>query len=56
MFFAVEAVTRKPVPLRVRQIASVLGLVLLGLVMVVAVKNDLQRKLGGAPVTAISRR
>jgi hypothetical protein len=31
----------------------VLGLILLGAVMVVAVKNDLQRKLGGAPVTSV---
>jgi regulator of sigma E protease len=50
LFFAIEGVTRRPVALRVRQVASVLGLLCLVLIMVVALKNDLQRKLGRQPV------
>ncbi|MDB4932025.1 MAG: hypothetical protein JWM10_4509 [Myxococcaceae bacterium] len=46
LFFGIEAVTRRPVPLRVRQVASVLGLLLVVAVMVVAFRNDLERKLG----------
>ena len=38
---------RRPVPLRVRQVASVLGLLLVVGVMVLAFRNDLERKLGG---------
>lgn len=46
MFFGMEAVMRRPVPLRVRQVASVLGLLLVVAVMLVAFRNDLERKLG----------
>ncbi len=46
LFFAVEAVIRRPVPLWIRQTASVLGLLLVLAVMLVAFKNDLQRKFG----------
>lgn len=46
LFFGMEAVMRRPVPLRVRQVASVLGLLLVVGVMVVAFRNDLERKLG----------
>ncbi len=47
LFFGMEAVMRRPVPLRVRQVASVLGLLLVVGVMVLAFRNDLERKLGG---------
>lgn len=46
LFFAMEAVMRRPVPLRVRQVASVLGLLLVVAVMLLAFRNDLERKLG----------
>ncbi len=46
LFFGIEAVMRRPVPLRVRQVASVLGLLLVVGVMVLAFRNDLERKLG----------
>lgn len=46
LFFGMEAVMRRPVPLRVRQVASVLGLLLVVGVMVLAFRNDLERKLG----------
>ncbi len=46
LFFGMEAVMRRPVPLRVRQVASVLGLLLVVGVMLLAFRNDLERKLG----------
>ena len=46
MFFAIEAVTRKPVPMRVREIASYVGLALIGLLMVTVFFNDIVRKWG----------
>ncbi len=46
LFFMVEGVIRRPVPLWIRQVASVLGLLLVVSVMVIAFKNDLQRKFG----------
>ncbi len=44
VFFAFEAVLRKPLPLRVREIASLVGLVLLLCFMGIAVKNDVERR------------
>ncbi len=54
LFFAIEGVTRRPVPLRFRQIASILGLVFLALIMGLAIKNDLQRKFGRQPVAGVT--
>lgn len=42
LFFVVEAVARRPVSLRIRQYASLVGLVLLILLMVLAFKNDIE--------------
>jgi regulator of sigma E protease len=42
-FFLVEGVRRRAVSIRVREIASLVGIVLLVLLMVVAFKNDLER-------------
>ena len=44
LFFGFEAVLRRPLPLRVREIASLAGLVLLVLLMGVAFKNDVERR------------
>lgn len=44
LFFAMEAVTRRPVKLWVRQTASALGLVVLLGFMVLALRNDLVRR------------
>jgi regulator of sigma E protease len=46
LFFVIEGATRRPVAMRVRQVASAAGLVVLVVIMGVAVKNDLQRKFG----------
>jgi RIP metalloprotease RseP len=43
LFLAIEAVKRKPVSLRTRQIAAYVGMSLLGLLFVVVMKNDVQR-------------
>jgi regulator of sigma E protease len=43
-FLFVEAVRRRPLSLRVREVASLIGMGLLVLLMVVAFKNDLQRR------------
>jgi regulator of sigma E protease len=44
MFFLVEGVARRPVSVRIRQYASLVGLVLLILLMVLAFKNDIERQ------------
>ncbi len=43
MFFVVEAVVRRPISLRVRQYAYIAGLALLLLLMILALKNDVER-------------
>lgn len=51
LFFAMEGLLRRPVPLWIRQTASVVGLLIVVGVMCVAFKNDLQRKFGNtAPI------
>jgi regulator of sigma E protease len=44
VFFAFEAVLRRPLPLRVREIASLAGLVVLLCFMGIAFKNDVERR------------
>ncbi|MEZ4295838.1 MAG: RIP metalloprotease RseP [Polyangiaceae bacterium] len=44
LFFSFEAVLRRPLPLRVREIASLLGLLLLVGLMGIAFKNDIERR------------
>jgi regulator of sigma E protease len=44
LFFLIEGVSRRPVNVRVREYASLVGLVLLILLMVVAFKNDIERQ------------
>ena len=40
LFLVIEALTRKPIPLRVREVMSIAGLSLLMLLMAVAIRND----------------
>jgi regulator of sigma E protease len=44
LFFLFEAARRKPLPLRVREVASLAGMVMLVLLMAVAFKNDVERR------------
>src|SRR5215831_19332906 len=44
LFFAVEGALRKPLPLRVREVASLVGMSFLVLLMAIAFKNDVDRK------------
>jgi regulator of sigma E protease len=44
LFFAFEAVLRKPLPLRVRELASLAGLLVLFALMGIAFKNDVERR------------
>jgi len=44
MFFLLEAVSRRPISVRVREYAHIAGLVFLIGIMVLAVKNDLERQ------------
>ena len=44
MFIGVEAVVRRPVPLRIREVASLFGLILLVVLMGLAVKNDVEKR------------
>lgn len=44
LFFLFEAILRRPLPLRVREIASLFGMVALIALMAIAFKNDLERR------------
>ena len=43
-FFLIEALRRRPLSLRVREVASLVGMALLVLLMLVAFKNDVERR------------
>jgi regulator of sigma E protease len=45
LFFAFEAVLRRPLPLRAREIASLVGMLVLVAVMAIAFKNDMTRRI-----------
>jgi regulator of sigma E protease len=44
LFFCAEALSRRPVPLRVREVMSLIGLIALVVFMGIAVKNDIERR------------
>lgn len=44
LFFAAEALSRRPVPLRVREVMSLFGLLALLVLMGLAIRNDLDRR------------
>ena len=44
MFFAIEGVLRKPLPLRTRELAHIFGMAILVALMVLAFRNDVQRR------------
>ncbi|MEB2312209.1 MAG: RIP metalloprotease RseP [Sorangiineae bacterium] len=44
LFFAIEAAIRRPLPLRVREVAHLIGMVILLGLMVLAFKNDLDKR------------
>ena len=44
LFFLFEAARRRPLPLRIREVASLMGMVMLALLMLVAFKNDVERR------------
>jgi regulator of sigma E protease len=44
MFFAAEALLRKPIPLRIREISHLVGMCLVILLMALAFKNDVERR------------
>lgn len=44
MFFSVEAVLRRPIPLRIREVAHLFGLLVIFALMTVAFKNDVERR------------
>jgi regulator of sigma E protease len=44
VFFLIEAISRRPVEARVREIASLVGLGMLVLLMILAFKNDIERR------------
>jgi regulator of sigma E protease len=44
MFFTIEAVLRRPIPLRVREIAHLVGMTALVFLMGVAFKNDMEKR------------
>jgi regulator of sigma E protease len=44
LFFAIEAMLRRPLPLRVREVASLVGMTFLVLLMGIAFKNDVDRR------------
>jgi regulator of sigma E protease len=44
LFFLIEAVIRRPLPLRVREVASIIGVLVLFALMAIAFKNDVERR------------
>ena len=44
MFFTLEGILRHPLPLRVREVASLIGMSFLVLLMGIAFKNDVDRR------------
>ena len=44
LFFLFEAARQRPLPLRIREVASLVGMVMLVLLMLVAFKNDVERR------------
>jgi regulator of sigma E protease len=44
LFFLIEAARRRPLPLRVRELASLAGMIVLVVLMLVAFKNDVERR------------
>jgi regulator of sigma E protease len=44
LFFLFEAARQRPLPLRIREVASLVGMVMLALLMLVAFKNDVERR------------
>lgn len=44
LFFGAEAVIRRPLPLRFREVASLLGLVIIVVLMGLALKNDVEKR------------
>jgi regulator of sigma E protease len=44
LFFLLEALWRRPLPLRLREVASLVGMVMLVLLILVAFKNDVERR------------
>lgn len=44
LFFFIEAATRRPISLRIREYAYIAGLTLLLIIMILAFKNDIERK------------
>jgi len=44
MFLAAEAVLRRPLPLRVREVAHIIGMTIVISLMAVAFKNDLEKR------------
>ena len=44
MFFAIEGVLRKPIPLRLREVAHIIGMAILFGLMAIAFRNDVQKR------------
>lgn len=44
LFFGAEAVIRRPLPLRIREVASLLGLIIIVVLMGLALKNDVEKR------------
>jgi len=44
LFFLTEGVIRRPLPLRVREVASIVGMSFLFLLIGIAFKNDVERR------------
>lgn len=50
LFFAIEGLMRRPLPLRVREVAHLIGMGILISLMVLAFKNDLEKRWETSPV------
>jgi regulator of sigma E protease len=54
LFFALEGVMRRPLPMRVREVAHIVGMALLFLLMTIAFKNDITARVDRPPLSSES--
>jgi len=54
LFFALEGVMRRPLPMRVREVAHIVGMAMLFLLMTIAFKNDITARVDRPPLSSES--
>ncbi len=55
LFFAMEGILRRPVPMRVREVAHILGMAVLLVLMGISFKNDIEKRWGSIRALALGK-